>query len=83
MERVMGIEPTRPAWKAGVLPLNYTRMYAVLTALSIIPQALWIVKMIFAFFAEIRKFSPLRFFSVPFGHAAFPVVSAPFLDRRR
>ena len=22
----MGIEPTRPAWKAGVLPLNYTRM---------------------------------------------------------
>ena len=26
MERVMGIEPTWPAWKAGVLPLNYTRM---------------------------------------------------------
>ena len=25
MERVMGIEPTQPAWKAGVLPLNYTR----------------------------------------------------------
>ncbi len=25
MERVMGIEPTWPAWKAGVLPLNYTR----------------------------------------------------------
>ena len=24
-ERVMGIEPTYPAWKAGVLPLNYTR----------------------------------------------------------
>ena len=24
-ERVMGIEPTDPAWKAGVLPLNYTR----------------------------------------------------------
>lgn len=22
----MGIEPTWPAWKAGVLPLNYTRM---------------------------------------------------------
>ena len=28
MERVMGIEPTRPAWKAGILPLNYTRMGA-------------------------------------------------------
>ena len=26
MERVMGIEPTRPAWKAGILPLNYTRV---------------------------------------------------------
>ena len=25
-KRVMGIEPTWPAWKAGVLPLNYTRM---------------------------------------------------------
>ena len=27
VERVMGIEPTRPAWKAGILPLNYTRIY--------------------------------------------------------
>ena len=26
LERVMGIEPTRPAWKAGILPLNYTRV---------------------------------------------------------
>jgi hypothetical protein len=26
MERVMGIEPTYAAWKAAVLPLNYTRM---------------------------------------------------------
>ena len=25
MERVMGIEPTWPAWKAGALPLSYTR----------------------------------------------------------
>ena len=25
LERVMGIEPTQPAWKASVLPLNYTR----------------------------------------------------------
>ena len=28
-KRVMGIEPTYPAWKAGVLPLNYTRMYDI------------------------------------------------------
>ena len=27
-ERVMGIEPTYLAWKASVLPLNYTRIYA-------------------------------------------------------
>ena len=25
LERVMGIEPTLTAWKAEVLPLNYTR----------------------------------------------------------
>ena len=28
LERVMGIGPTRPAWKAGILPLNYTRVYS-------------------------------------------------------
>ena len=26
LERVMGIGPTQPAWKASVLPLNYTRI---------------------------------------------------------
>ncbi len=26
MERVKGIEPSRPAWKAGALPLSYTRV---------------------------------------------------------
>ena len=36
MERVMGIEPTRPAWKAGILPLNYTRMGAALQGMSAI-----------------------------------------------
>jgi hypothetical protein len=25
LERVMGIEPTQPAWKAGALPLSHTR----------------------------------------------------------
>jgi hypothetical protein len=25
MERVKGIEPSPPAWEAGVLPLNHTR----------------------------------------------------------
>ena len=27
VERVMGIGPTQPAWKAGTLPLSYTRIY--------------------------------------------------------
>jgi hypothetical protein len=27
MERVVGIEPTSSAWKAEVLPLNYTRLF--------------------------------------------------------
>jgi len=26
LERVKGIEPSRPAWKAGTLPLSYTRI---------------------------------------------------------
>ena len=29
-KRVMGIEPTYPAWKAGVLPLNYTRVTLII-----------------------------------------------------
>ena len=29
LERVMGIEPTWSAWKAEVLPLNYTRISAL------------------------------------------------------
>ncbi len=32
LERVMGIEPTPSAWKAEVLPLNYTRGTSVVTA---------------------------------------------------
>ncbi len=27
MERVKGIEPSQSAWKAEVLPLNYTRFF--------------------------------------------------------
>ena len=32
MERVKGIEPSRPAWKAGTLPLSYTRLRLKATA---------------------------------------------------
>ena len=38
-KRVMGIEPTYPAWKAGVLPLNYTRMSIGVTGFE--PATSW------------------------------------------
>ena len=31
MVRALGIEPRTPAWKAGVLPLNYARTERVMT----------------------------------------------------
>ena len=31
----MGIEPTLPAWKAGILPLNYTRTTTAITRMII------------------------------------------------
>ena len=39
----MGIEPTCPAWKAGVLPLNYTRIiYVVVIGVTgFEPAASW------------------------------------------
>ncbi len=27
LERMMGVEPTLPAWEAEVLPMNYIRAY--------------------------------------------------------
>ena len=34
IEQVMGIEPTYLAWKASVLPLNYTCIYAIHAAVN-------------------------------------------------
>ena len=48
VERVMGIGPTRPAWKAGILPLNYTRICHTSTPYR---QRLYII----ALFAKIVK----------------------------
>ncbi len=45
VERVMGVEPTRPAWKAGILPLNYTRR-----TLFILPLKKLFVNTFFYFF---------------------------------
>ena len=33
VERVKGIEPSSKAWEAAVLPLNYTRVRTIVTAL--------------------------------------------------
>ena len=43
VERVMGIGPTRPAWKAGILPLNYTR---IRRASPLYRQRLYIIALI-------------------------------------
>ena len=40
----MGIEPTRPAWKAGILPLNYTRVCMLVNRPYIIAQFISLVK---------------------------------------
>ena len=34
VERVKGIEPSQPAWKAGALPLSYTRRCIFLVGMS-------------------------------------------------
>ena len=46
----MGIGPTRPAWKAGILPLNYTR---IRQRLYILPK---IKKKVKCFFSIFRTF---------------------------
>ena len=54
-KRVMGIEPTYPAWKAGVLPLNYTRVSCVISDTSyILSYVSEICKHKFNFFLQIN-----------------------------
>ena len=53
MERVMGIGPTRPAWKAGILPLNYTR---IRQRLYILPNIGEKVKCFFHVFCDFLRF---------------------------
>ena len=63
----MGIGPTRPAWKAGILPLNYTRIRRTSTPyqqrLYIIALLKRIVKQFFALFEKISE-NFLFFFQV-------------------
>ena len=60
MERVMGIEPTLSAWKAEVLPLNYTRFFSFF--------------MVEGGGFEPPKAEPSDLQSDPFGHSGTPPV---------
>ena len=53
LERVKGIGPSRPAWKAGALPLSYTRMI-----LLFIKFYFYIHKILFGAEDEIRTRDP-------------------------
>ena len=65
-ERVMGIEPTYPAWKAGVLPLNYTRMFRIYFVyrfnVDYLTTAFFICQLFFSFFC----FCIFHFLFLPF-----------------
>lgn len=36
LERVMGIEPTSPAWEAGILPMYYTRVKSIIHIFAVL-----------------------------------------------
>ena len=79
MERVMGIEPTRPAWKAGILPLNYTRKSLFVFCPHIIAHKKCFVNTFFGIFSFfIRQFFTLCFLlSIP----QSAMLTAPFAQR--
>ena len=53
----MGIEPTRPAWKAGILPLNYTRIrFQPLYYITFVPVCQEVLGKFFTFFENIFYF---------------------------
>ena len=54
VERVMGIEPTQSAWKADVLPLNYTRTYRLTSDFHIISSAVLFVNDVILQFIRLR-----------------------------
>jgi hypothetical protein len=90
MERVMGIEPTSTAWKAEVLPLNYTRRPREITsihhkkrntpmALSIVIAcpSLYFPNMVEGGGFEPPKAEPSDLQSDPFGHSGTPPFCKP------
>ena len=58
----MGIEPTQSAWKAEVLPLNYTRTYSYLPFMKLVEGGGF----------EPPKAEPSDLQSDPFNHSGTP-----------
>src|SRR5580658_5662790 len=77
MERVVGIEPTSSAWKAEVLPLNYTRaadgdLPAALRRSDSSPSGWWRGKD-----SNLRRRKPADLQSAPVGRLGTPPQNEP------
>ena len=70
LERAAGIEPASSAWKAEVLPLNYTRTPLITEAISLPIRSHWIVVEGGGF--EPPKAEPSDLQSDPFGRSGTP-----------
>ena len=56
LERVKGIEPSQSAWKADVLPLNYTRLCVFINIIHVLKKSsVFFKKMIFFSQMSIEK----------------------------
>ena len=64
MERVMRIELTQSAWKAEVLPLNYTRICKLVGKTGFEPATSW---------SQTRRSTKLSYF--PFSFSALVIIS--------
>ena len=63
----MGIEPTLSAWKAEVLPLNYTRLFYIFSKVLVEGEGF-----------EPSKAEPSDLQSDPFGRSGTPPKRTPF-----
>jgi hypothetical protein len=71
----MGIEPTSSAWKAEVLPLNYTRASKRFGVTQ--NPACFLIKMVEGEGFEPSKAEPADLQSAPFGHSGTPPKRKP------
>ena len=68
----MGIEPTPPAWKAGALPLSYTRKSLIRMSLTGNSFSATLESMMAGAGFEPAKAEPPDLQSGPFGHSGIP-----------